>query len=346
MNASSETPVLMSGYNVNPNGSAGEALAGRLLPLHDNDSNEDYWGGSIRFKNVPTPLIDFIAAGIPVNSSPFTDTEPMIEECALTWCVKTIESAFIDGNLTEKVVSTFHNDSQPARYPFTLVRASEDPTQDNYYYWESFSITPPGQNTTFTVSNDTVYHIMWAFYAWLPGYLTVANESSTSSLRYFNARSDPPRSILSNLTTIRPPSNISESMEHFATALTNIMRVTPGITETVFGTGSFETYVHVRWAWFCLPVILLVATILFLLAAIIHSSRSVAGIWKTSAVATLMHGLSWETKKSRGGSIWTMNEMSYRAKDISVYLDEGKEGGTLNCIDSKPRKSTWDRKLR
>jgi hypothetical protein len=54
-----------------------------------------------------------------------------------------------------------------------------------------------------------------------------------------------------------------------------------------------ESIVDVRWAWLSLPLGLLLTTGAFLLATVIRSSNEndTVGVWKTSAIATLLYGL-------------------------------------------------------
>lgn len=50
--------------------------------------------------------------------------------------------------------------------------------------------------------------------------------------------------------------------------------------------------VDVRWQWLSLPLSLLGFTFIFLVATIIRSSMEQnVGVWKTSAIATLLYGL-------------------------------------------------------
>lgn len=328
LNATSKDPVLMAGYNIASDGTVGEALAARTFALHDFDSDKRYWGGSLLFKDTKVPLMDFFTVGIPDRQHPYSNSTPVALECVFKWCVKTIESTFSDGNLSEKVLHTFQNDTQ------TIPDRSEFDAGKNVLHrlYHNESITPPGQDTTFRVYNQTSLEYALALSSVFPASLTAANSTAQYVLKYHITTDNPTQSILTNFTAMRPPSDISANMDKLAGALTDIMRSNQDSTELIFGTGSFEVFVHVRFGWLALPLIVVVATLAFLIITIRMASQARAGIWKTSSLATLMHGLSWDAKMcGDGGSLWRMQEMSEKARNLSVHLDRYKEGGTLDC---------------
>jgi hypothetical protein len=54
---------------------------------------------------------------------------------------------------------------------------------------------------------------------------------------------------------------------------------------------AMETYVHVRWIWFMLPMTLVLASLVFLFTAIWTIRSRDVGIWKSSGLAMLFQGL-------------------------------------------------------
>jgi hypothetical protein len=114
-NATSEAPVLMSGYNVNAVRSeagaaaAGETLLMRAMPLVTNPSRETLFGGSINFKDRRDPIIDFVIAATSGASAVHRNETPMALECVLSWCVKTIESSYYWATYEEEIVDSFIN---------------------------------------------------------------------------------------------------------------------------------------------------------------------------------------------------------------------------------------------
>jgi hypothetical protein len=57
-------PQLMSGYEIR-DGQVGEVLATRIYALSDPFGNEQYFNGSVLYKNVHNPVVDFILASTP-----------------------------------------------------------------------------------------------------------------------------------------------------------------------------------------------------------------------------------------------------------------------------------------
>ena len=55
---------------------------------------------------------------------------------------------------------------------------------------------------------------------------------------------------------------------------------------------GMQTFVRIRWVWISAPAFLLLATLAFVVGTIVKSSRQQVEIWKTSALAMLLHGLA------------------------------------------------------
>lgn len=124
LNFTSDSATLVSGYTTtdvdSPVGSAqsGEALLLRLLPLTTVTTKEQLWGGSLRYKNLRSPILDTLivsakngAAGVYRNET------PLAQECVLSWCVKHIRSSYSYALLEEEITSTTSN-STPGANPW------------------------------------------------------------------------------------------------------------------------------------------------------------------------------------------------------------------------------------
>lgn len=320
--------MLMTGYSIKTDGSLGEALAARTLALHDFDSGQKYWDGSLLYKDTNVPLIDFVTVGNPLGSSPYRNSTPIALECVLKVCVKSIETSFFNGNVSEHVMDTFQNNSQSSVDMF--VGDAKNGSLRHFFHNETIIL--PGQDIQFQVRNDTIFDFSYALSSIIPSSLTTPNKTTPYSLKYHIYTGWETTAIFTNFSAMRSPGNVAANMEKLATALTNVMRSNPNTTEPVFGTGSYENFIHVRYGWLALPLIIVVATFGFLVITIRLASRANAGIWKTSSLATLMHGLSWDAKISgTERSTWRMEDMQDKARNLSVHMDRYKEGGTLDC---------------
>jgi hypothetical protein len=118
-----------------------------------------------------------------------------------------------------------------------------------------------------------------------------------------------------------PPANVSEHMDRMATAFTNVIRAGSS-KETIYGDAyDKETYVSVRWGWLSLPLGLLILSFVFLVATIIKSAKETGqvGVWKTSAIATLLYGLPDHYQKRITRSV-SKGTPRARAKELRVKL--------------------------
>jgi hypothetical protein len=69
-----------------------------------------------------------------------------------------------------------------------------------------------------------------------------------------------------------------------------------------------------------LPLVLLVGTLVFLIATMVKASKTDVGIWKTSALAVLLHGFTDNARK-KFGTPWEMLDARERAKCFRVRFD-------------------------
>ena len=83
----------MSGYLVSTDGSPGETLLTRTLPLTTILDYETFYGnGSIMFKELRNTIADVLIVSA-VNGSVDNvrqGMKPVAQECVLMWCVKTM----------------------------------------------------------------------------------------------------------------------------------------------------------------------------------------------------------------------------------------------------------------
>jgi hypothetical protein len=95
------------------------------------------------------------------------------------------------------------------------------------------------------------------------------------------------------------------------------------ITGTAF---SLETYVAVHWEWLSFPFILLLLSLVFLLSTIRKTSKqSGIGVWKTSAMPTLIYSLPQDVQKelSRSGAGDNVSRKGARKVRIKLLPDHG-----------------------
>jgi hypothetical protein len=310
LNATSLTPILLSGYVLPEDGNitAGEALVVRAIPLTDWDTKAPYYGaGSINFKDVHFPIFDgLISSARDGSESVYRKESPIVQECMLTWCVHTLKSSYSWGVYTEETLSTYFEpvaDSEPWPWESWEVAAGTW-----FSYMQNLTLTPPrlqAQSAGTVVTNDVYQignyshtNIMNIFDDLFPSFYTAANIDTKPVLRHKNFASGPTVRGL-DWNPFQYPNNITRHMERLATSMSNVVRASASIEMLQGKSYQIETYVSIQWAWLAFPLALLVLTLVFLVSTIIKTSRDgngETGIWKTSAMPTLIYGLPKETQ--------------------------------------------------
>ncbi|KAF2790159.1 hypothetical protein K505DRAFT_409961 [Melanomma pulvis-pyrius CBS 109.77] len=312
LNATSTAPVLMSG----------EALIMRALPLVSNPIRKSFYGnGTIHFNHIRNRLADVVIASVTNGSaSVYRNETPVAHECVVSYCVKTIVSSFVEANYKEDVIDTFQN-TTAGPYPFSLKLQDQSVLLS---YTENIVIKPldSGETSDYGVSNFTAFTTLTAFDNIFPSFLTAETPSADAFLRFSIRPNGDPTSKLLEFNPWLPPNNVTRHMERLATALTNTIRSSSTNNQWLFGTASSkETYVEVRWLWLSLPLGVLFLCLVFLVATIIKSwkEKDHVGVWKTSALATLLYGLP-DYLQSKITSVSTAGTPRAKAKELKIKM--------------------------
>jgi hypothetical protein len=326
LNVTSEAPILMSGYIVEGDGNkSGEALMMRTLPLITNPSRNPLWGdGSINFKHVRNPIIDVLISGNSNSSDVYAEKMPVIHECVLSWCVKTVESSYYLGTYEEKITNIFVNHTK-GKFPWSSYDIPEEQLSIVDYH-ENVTISAPPVNQDsaeygWGLNNDTMFNTVVVFDRIFPAFSTLTNYSETPVVRWRNGSLDMVRTKFLDYNPWLPPNNISRHMERMANSITNVVRSSTS-GELVFGKAfDSEIYVEVTWGWLSLPLCLLLVSCLFLVSTVVKSAteKGQVSIRKNSAIATLLYGLPDHYQKRLAKSNSTGTPRT-KAKELRVRL--------------------------
>jgi hypothetical protein len=353
LNATDSAPVLMSGYIIDEkdNSSIGEILLQRSIPLTEILTKKRLYGGSINFKHVRNPILDtlVVSAVDPSGDNPWRDM-PIARECVLSWCIKTIESSYVMGEYAENVTSTFWNTTEgPDPWESTQFKQGDE-TLTSTIYTQDIAVVPPPttsndshyvvRSNAYQMSNLTMSNVLQVFDDYFPSSYS-AMPGEKPMLRYKNyADGFNLREVVFN--PMLAPNNVTHHFERLASAFTNAIRSDVQSKEMLPGDAyNMENYVSVRWEWLALPLGLLFSTLIFLSATIATSASSDegVGIWKTSAIATLLYGLPDDVQRkltsTEDGTPRT------KAKEIRVRLQPNRRWRVSENIFSpfapKPR---------
>jgi hypothetical protein len=357
LNATSEAPVLMSGYimeGTEEEPVEGEALLVRSLPLTEFLTKIPLYGdGSVNFKHIRNPIMDtlIVSASDGVNSV-FRNETPIAHECVLAWCVQTIKSSYDWGRYTENITSVNLN-TTTGKFPWESFEVQlHTEVAQMILYTQDIAITPPASsrsgadtvvaNKTYGMSNTTAFNVMLVFEDYIPSYYTAMTPTESPMLRYKNYLDGPSTRELP-FNPLLAPNNVTRHMERLASAMTNVIRSSTESRLMLSGKAySKENYVDVRWVWLTLPIGLLFTALIFLAATVLQSAIEVdrVGVYKTSAIATLLYGLSDDIQQKITSST-DQGTPRAKAKELRVKLQPNYgwrvSGNLFSPFPSKPK---------
>lgn len=108
----------------------------------------------------------------------------------------------------------------------------------------------------------------------------------------FNADVTVPRGSSTGLTSdLFMKGNLSSIVEDIAWAMTERIRTGPNSTVSNGMAYESETYIHVRWPWITLPVLVVIGAGILLASTIMINAQHRAALWKSSNLAVLLHSV-------------------------------------------------------
>jgi hypothetical protein len=350
--AGKDGSFLMSGYIANDTDGSdlkGEALLVRALPFTDNMYYRPISGGSEKYKHVRNPILDVLIVSSPDSSSVYAHKRPIAQECVVSWCVKTIESAYEAGQYSENVSHSYQNTtSGPFPWESIELPVIDNVTSSFIIYNQNITIERQVSennrshsvvsNNVYTVDNVTAANHLVIFGDMFRSYYTDAGPSGTPMLRFKDFW---PGAYLRELpfNPWQTPNNVSHHLQRMATAMTNVIRSSES-REMVQGAAYEKViFIHIRWEWLSFPIILLVLSLVFLVATIIKTSGNDAtAVWKTSAMPALICSLPKETQSQfASSSTWASGDGAPRKTRIRMLPNMDWRVSGQHQLDSSSR---------
>jgi Protein of unknown function (DUF3176) len=238
-------------------------------------------------------------------------------DCVFYLCVKTFSGSVTQNNFKETVKDSYHDPGLEAI----------DYTGGDI----SFNMTisqgqlPSGTNLTFGVGSAAN-----ELASYMTQQLIGAGGIDVTGLSKWD--NDVVRGIFS-----QGSSNFGTTMENLATAMTNAMRTISG--DTVIGTASKNvTYIHVRWPWLLLPLVMIMLASVFLALTVWQSSRWDVPAWRSSALAVMEHGVHCSEERLSNRAVRTEveknSELEVWAQEVEVRLRrKGRYGMNISLVD-------------
>jgi len=288
-------------------------------------------GGSVAFKNIVNPIEDFIISHVPGGKAAVLgNTAPLVQECAISWCVKTVSASYAYGNYAETEIQTSQLDSTDAAQPWP----------DNEHYLPDFTLTRAdpyaisGNQSTYGANNVTTRALWQSFEDFIPAswaYLDNGTETlmEVKALWEYEYIYSVAPAQFATPNTPYDNTNITDIVSGLATSLSNIIRRystnDSGKYATIPGVAYIsQAQVQLRLAWAALPGGLLLFSLIFLLSTVWRTSEAdKVGIWKTSALAMLFNGIGDDIQQQLGNKVKT-GDARKRAKDMVVQLDDNE----------------------
>lgn len=327
----------MSGFRVDSlaNASAGEALLLRTFPLDQPVKigvpiKDPPFGGSINYKDVYYPFVDalIVSAADGSAASVYRKERPVAQECMLTWCVKTFKSSYAWGNYKEEVTATFLNMTKRQQpFPWNSFPVTTNGGEGMFVEFRgNISIYPPSTDIStdgYGVSNETFSRIQSLFEFIFPSTITVADPTAYPWWRIEHNSYGVNNRRAYDFCPWLAPNNVTRYMEQFAKSMTDVIR---SHKSNVFVSGlayNQVTFVAVHWEWLILPLALLLFSLVFLVATMIKTAKGQdgeAGLWKTSAMPTLIYSLPEDVRKDISPANTWGSTSSKGAKNVRIRL--------------------------
>ncbi|KAH7113749.1 hypothetical protein B0J11DRAFT_619197 [Dendryphion nanum] len=308
LNSTSQRPVLMSGYLLDSQNTSlarpGEALLVRTMPHISTPLREIMYDGSGSFDHIRNPITRFIVAGTADGTmgSVYRNETPACHDCVIHWCVKRMRSSYYEGVYQQEEIQSFANKTR-GPFPWKVEElVNSTPKQIALDYLEDVLIDVPNSpsNGTFKLSNFTHLKINAIFDSFLPSFFTQSNESTTPLLRYAVYVTGRPKTRKLPTNPWAAPGNITRHVHNLSLALSDAVRSHQS-GQAFSGTSwDIERFVSVEWPWLTLPIIILCLSFIFLAATVrkTANAKDGVGVWKSSALATLVYGgMSEDLKK-------------------------------------------------
>lgn len=225
-------------------------------------------------------------------------------ECALYYCVNVYKVTVTDGNLNQKIQTTWRNDSASA-------------TQDSNLIYN-----PPASIINITANSSEFYVDSLAAKA-LNRFMSDA-VSGNGSLG-----SPDSGSVFSSdiVHALYQASGLSSRMDNLAVSMSNNIRQQNDSGSDPFSGVALkgETYMHVSWGWFAYPVALLLISLVSLIATIVETGNRKIKVWKSSTLALLYQGGHLGFNNGKEGAADTLSQMSHKSSGLHLELVRNKD---------------------
>ncbi|KAJ5189463.1 hypothetical protein N7491_005794 [Penicillium cf. griseofulvum] len=276
-----------------------------------------HWSSRPRKSNpildIQTPIFSLIEVdytnpvSYTISNATAPPTKPLITECAIYFCERKYSAS---SYLPET------RNSHPIHIVDTQQLVATNVREESPYYFstDSVHLAPPNGSTT--LSKNASYSIdHQTFNTFEPTMMRLFNSTAVFS-------SNVSTSDILNLATILRKGNLSQLLDLMSTSVTDTLRANPHGTKIPGKAFRVETFIHVRWPWIILPVIVTLGSIALLLGTAIGSKHRNAVLWKCMVLPLLSSHLQTENEIASVRSVDGLTDQSKKTRAVMVQ-DEG-----------------------
>lgn len=289
---------------------------------------------SIAFANNGSKLFSVFAVGaspgtIPAQIDETYSTEsmngssfapPIAFECLLQFCIRNMTAEFTHGTLFESEQSSWTDQSQP-------VVDAKNPDAD-------ITLQPPDSSTSFLATGTAIHGTGQWLSRLVAGNVTnkplISDPSNEWQLQAADYSSDLMQAFYMEMNS--SSTGFPDLMDNLANSLSlNLRQISyqPSVKGNAF---SSTSHAVVTWEWLILPLIELVASLVFLIAVMVETSKNGLLPWTNNVLALFFHGLD---ERPLGRRVRESGDhMRDKAREVMMEFDRHKNGGRLFITES------------
>lgn len=258
---------------------------------------------------------------------------PNVTECALWFCVNTYEGIVKNGNFMENITRTWPtaNDTRDMTQSTILPPVNPDGSSSLTVYkmnGTADNLQPPYLKEQFLIDMDTLHLLR----DWIGGLFQKSKDADGDRDGGKGEGLDMTQALYE--IQIESTTGITNIVQSIATKMTDVIRNqqgaagqyttretrAPGILTTQANdtTESMVVSVKVDWIWLSFPIVLVTASLLFLIATIVITSSKEIPSWKSSNLAVLGMGLDEGDRRDFTRDGISLPTLDRKAKDFEV----------------------------